>query len=119
MRQRKIRRNMEAVLDALLLLFAQDPAERARRVDEHQSLLGSSLGVGVLDSTDSMNRGILFAATLFLCFFPFLIAANALAGRPAATGLARHLALNQQAAADVGSLFTSSAATSSAVTGTA
>ena len=82
-------------------------------------LLGSSPGVGVLDSTDSMNRGILFAATLFLCFFPFLIAANALAGRSVATGLARHLALNQQAAADVGSLFTSSAATSSAVTGTA
>ena len=72
-----------------------------------------------LDSTDSINRGILFAATLFLCFFPFLIVANALAGRSATTGLARHLALNQQAAADVGSLFTSSAATSSAVTGTA
>jgi hypothetical protein len=36
-----------------------------------------------------------------------------------ATGLARRLGLNQQAAADVGGLFTSSAATSSAVTGTA
>ena len=72
-----------------------------------------------LDSMDFINRGILFAATLFLCFFPFLIVANALAGRSAATGLARHLGLNQQAAADVGALFTSSAATSSAVTGTA
>jgi hypothetical protein len=51
--------------------------------------------------------------------FPFLIIANALAGRSAATGLARHLGLNKQAAADVGALFTSSAATSSAVTGTA
>ena len=109
---------MEAVLDALLLLFAQDPAERmaGRRA---RSLLGSSPGVGVLDSMDFTNRGILFAATLFLCFFPFLIVANALAGRSAATGLARYLALNQLAAADVGSLFTSSAATSSAVTGTA
>ena len=29
-------------LHALLLLFAQDPAERARRVEEHRSLLGSS-----------------------------------------------------------------------------
>jgi membrane protein len=68
---------------------------------------------------DFINRGMLFAATLLLCLFPFLIIANALAGRSAATGLARHLGLNQQAAADVGALFTSSAATSSAVTGTA
>ena len=68
---------------------------------------------------DFINRGMLFAATLLLCLFPFLIIANALAGRSAATGLARHLGLNQQAAADVGGLFTSSAATSSAVTGTA
>ena len=72
-----------------------------------------------LDAMDFINRGILFAATLFLCFFPFLIVANALAGRSAASGLARHLGLNQQAAADVGGLFTSSSATSSAVTGTA
>ena len=72
-----------------------------------------------LDAMDFINRGMLFAATLLLCLFPFLIIANALAGRSAATGLARHLGLNQQAAADVGGLFTSSAATSSAVTGTA
>lgn len=72
-----------------------------------------------LGSMDFINRGILFAATLFLCFFPFLIVANALAGRSVTSGLARHLGLNQQAAADVGGLFTSSAATSSAVTGTA
>ena len=68
---------------------------------------------------DFINRGMLFAATLLLCLFPFMIIANALAGRSAATGLARHLGLNKQAAADVASLFTSSAATSSAVTGTA
>ena len=30
---------------------------------------------------DFLNRGMLFAATLPLCFFPFLIVANALAGR--------------------------------------
>ena len=72
-----------------------------------------------LDSMDFINRGMLFAATLLLCLFPFLIIANALAGQSAATGLARHLGLNKQAAADVGGLFTSSAATSSAVTGTA
>src|SRR6516162_10239759 len=59
-----------------------------------------------LDSMDFINRGMLFAATLLLCFFPFLIIANALAGRSAANGLARHLGLNKQAAADVSQLFT-------------
>jgi membrane protein len=72
-----------------------------------------------LDSMDFINRGMLFAATLLLCFFPFLIIANALAGRSAASGLARHLGLNKQAAADVGQLFTSTTATSNAITGTA
>ena len=72
-----------------------------------------------LDSMDFINRGMLFAGTLLLCLFPFMIVANALAGRSAASSLARHLGLNKQAAADVGALFTSSAATSSAVTGTA
>ena len=72
-----------------------------------------------LDSMDFINRGMMFAATLFLCFVPFLIVANSLAGRSAPSELARHLSLDKQAAADVGSLFTSSAATSSAVTGLA
>jgi membrane protein len=72
-----------------------------------------------LDSMDFINRGMLFAATLLLCFFPFLIVANALAGRSVTSGLARHLGLDKQAAADVGHLFTSSAATSSTITGTA
>ena len=68
---------------------------------------------------DFMNRGMLFAARLLLCFFPFLIVANALAGRSVTAGLTRRLGLNQQAAADVSHLFTSSAATSGAITGTA
>ena len=58
-----------------------------------------------LDAMDFINRGMLFAATLLLCLFPFLIIANALARWSAATGLARHLGLNKQAAADVGALF--------------
>lgn len=74
---------------------------------------------GRLAAMDFISRGMLFAATLLLSFFPFLIVANALAGQSATTGLARRLGLNQQAAADVGHLFTSSAATSSAITGTA
>ena len=66
---------------------------------------------------DFINRGMLFAAVLLLCFFPFLIIVNALAGQTAATGLIRHLGLNQEAAAAVSHLFASSSATSSAVTG--
>ena len=72
-----------------------------------------------LKSMDFLNRGMVCAATLLLCFFPFLIVVSALAGRSTVSGLARRLGLNQQAAADVGHLFTSSAATSATVTGTA
>jgi membrane protein len=72
-----------------------------------------------LDSMDFINRGMLFAATLLLCFFPFLIVVSALADRPVVNTLARHTGLNSQAAAEVGHLFASSAATASAVIGTA
>jgi len=64
-----------------------------------------------------MNQAMLLAATLLLCAVPFLIIAAALAGRSAVTGATSRLGLNQQAAADVGHLFTSSSATSNAVTG--
>ena len=72
-----------------------------------------------LNAMDFINKGMLFAAILLLCFFPFIIIANALAGESAVTGLVRHLGLNQQAAKDVSGLFASSSATSNAVTGTA
>jgi membrane protein len=71
-----------------------------------------------LESVDFLNRGMVCAATLLLCFFPFLIVASAVAGRSIVSGLARRLGLNKQAAADVGHLFSSSSATSAAVTGT-
>jgi membrane protein len=72
-----------------------------------------------LDAMDVINQGMQFAATLLLCFFPFLIVMSALAGRPVVTTLARYTGLNSQAAADIGHLFASSAATASAVVGTA
>ena len=72
-----------------------------------------------LDTMDFINRGMVFAATLLLCLFPFLIVVSALAGRPAAQSLTRYTGLNSQAAADIGHLFASSAATTSAVVGTA
>ena len=70
-----------------------------------------------LDAVDFLNQAMLLAATLLLCFVPFLLIATALAGRSAVRTLTVRLGLNQQAAADVGHLFTSSTATSNAVTG--
>jgi membrane protein len=72
-----------------------------------------------LDTMDFLNRGMVFAATLLLCLFPFLIVVSALADRPAAQSLVRYTGLNGQAAGDIGHLFASSAATTSAVVGTA
>lgn len=71
---------------------------------------------GRLGSLDFINRGMLFAAILFLCFIPSVIIANALAGHSAATSLVRHFGLNQQAAADVSRVFASPSATSNAIT---
>jgi membrane protein len=64
-----------------------------------------------------MNQAMLLAATLLLCLVPFLLIATALAGRSAVSALTVRLGLSEQAAADVGHLFTSSSATSAAVTG--
>ena len=61
---------------------------------------------------------MVFAATLLLCFVPFLIVGAALAGRPVAAGLARHAGLNERAAAYLGHVFASSATTVHAVVGT-
>jgi len=71
-----------------------------------------------LNAMEVINQGMLFAATLLLCLFPFLIVASALAGRPLVNTLARYTGLNSQAAADVDHLFASPAATASAVVGT-
>src|SRR5215469_1087063 len=71
-----------------------------------------------LDAMDFINRGMQFAATLLLCFFPFLIVASALANRSVVNTLARHTGLNRQAAAEASRLFSSSAATANAVVGT-
>jgi membrane protein len=72
-----------------------------------------------LAAADVINQGMLFAATLLLCLVPFLIVLSALAGRPVVDALTRFTGLNGQAAADTDHLFASSAATASAVTGTA
>jgi membrane protein len=70
-----------------------------------------------LDAVDFMNQAMLLAATLLLCAVPFFLVAAALAGRSAVSALSVRLGLSKQAAADVGHLFTSTSATSNAVTG--
>jgi membrane protein len=65
-----------------------------------------------LDALDFMNQAMLLAGTLLLCVVPLAIVLAALSGRGAASALSRRLGLNQQAAADLGHLFTSSGATS-------
>ncbi|MFF8513327.1 YhjD/YihY/BrkB family envelope integrity protein [Streptomyces sp. NPDC015492] len=70
-----------------------------------------------LDAFDFLNQAILLAATLLLCAVPFMLVTTALAGRSAVAGLTRRLGLSEQAAAAMGDLFASSAATSAAVTG--
>ena len=70
-----------------------------------------------LDAVDFMNQAMLLAATFLLCLVPFLIVAAALGGRSIVSDLSWRLGLSKQAAADVGHLFTSSSATSAAVTG--
>jgi membrane protein len=72
-----------------------------------------------LAALDVINQGMVFAATLLLCLFPFLIVVSALAGRSMAATLARSTGLTGQAAADVGHLFAPTAATAGAVIGTA
>jgi membrane protein len=66
---------------------------------------------------DIINRAMLFAAVLFLCFLPFVIIVQAFAGRSAATSLVRRFGLNRAAADAVSSVVTSPSATSSALTG--
>lgn len=70
-----------------------------------------------LIAMDVINRGMLFAAILFLCFFPFVIVLSALSGRSAVNTFVRQLGLNHEAATDVSKLFAPASSTSSAVTG--
>ncbi len=70
-----------------------------------------------LDAFEFLGRAVLPAATLLLCAFPFMLITSAPAGRSAVSTPALRLGPNKEAATDVGDLFASSAATSSAVTG--
>ncbi len=70
-----------------------------------------------LMAMDVINRGMVFAAILFLCFFPFVIVLSALSGRSAVDAFVRHFGLSHEAATDVSKLFEPASSTSSALTG--
>jgi membrane protein len=65
-----------------------------------------------LNAMDFMNRAMLFGAVLFLCFVPFLLIVEDLAGRSAATRLIKHFGLTGAAADATSAVFTSPATTS-------
>jgi hypothetical protein len=62
-----------------------------------------------LQALDFMNRALLLAAVLLLCFVPFMIVVESLAGRSVATTVIRRFGLDGQAADAVSKVFTSSA----------
>jgi membrane protein len=70
-----------------------------------------------LNAMDFINRAMLFGAVLLLCFVPFLIIVEALAGRSATTRLIRRFGLSGEAADATTAVFTSPSDTSAAVTG--
>lgn len=101
----------------------QEPPRRARifrartaaqsRIDHWQN----SALARRLQAADVINRGLLFAAVLLLCFVPFLIVLQALAGRTQASGFIRRFGLTGQAAHAVRQALTSPSQTSSAIDG--
>ena len=70
-----------------------------------------------LNAMDFINRAMLFGAVLLLCFVPFLIIVQALAGRSATTRLIRRFGLSGEAADATTAVFTSPSSTDAAVTG--
>ena len=66
---------------------------------------------------DFINRAMLFAAVLFLCFVPFILIIEALAGQSAATRLIKRFGLTGEAADATSAVFTSPSSTSGGITG--
>jgi membrane protein len=70
-----------------------------------------------LQSADVINRGMLFAAVLLLCFVPFLLILESLAGRNHASGFIKRFGLTGEAAHAVRQAFTAPTSTSAAISG--
>jgi membrane protein len=70
-----------------------------------------------LKAADVINRGLLFAGVLLLCFLPFVLVLQSLAGREHASAIVRRFGLTSQAAHAIRQVLTSPSATSTTVTG--
>jgi membrane protein len=70
-----------------------------------------------LQDADVINRGLMFAGVLLLCFLPFLLVLQSLLGRADAAGFIQRFGLTGQAEHAVRQALTSPAPTSSAVNG--
>jgi membrane protein len=70
---------------------------------------------GRLSAMDFINQAMQFAGLLLLAFLPFLIVISSLAGRDAASTVARHLGLNPQATDIVRMVFNPASKTAAAV----
>jgi membrane protein len=68
-----------------------------------------------LQAADVINRGLLFAGVLLLCFVPILLVLQSLAGREDASAIIRRFGLTGEAAHAVRQTFTSPSATSTTV----
>ena len=66
---------------------------------------------------DVVLRGMLFAAVLILCFVPFLIDLQSLAGRSQASGFVRRFGLSDQDADAARRVLTSPSRTSATING--
>ena len=64
---------------------------------------------------DIVNQAMLFAATLLVCAFPFLMLLDAIAGRSFASRIVRRMGLDHEAAAQVEALFKTGGSTQTAV----
>ena len=94
-------------------LLRRAAAAALRRIDywRHSDL------VRRLQAGDVINRGLLFAAVLLLCFFPFLLVLESLGGRENASSLIRRFGLTGEAAHAVRGALTPASAPSTAVSG--
>jgi membrane protein len=70
-----------------------------------------------LHTADIIDRGMLFAAVLLLCFIPFLLVLQSLAGRTRASGFIMRFGLTGEAAHAVRQALTSPSTTSAAIDG--
>jgi membrane protein len=94
-------------------LIRRAPEAARTRIDRWQN----SALARRLQAADVINRGLLFSAVLLLCFVPFLIVLQALAGRTQASGFIRRFGLTAPAAHAVRQALTSPSQTSAAIDG--